>query len=181
MSFLSKLADFARSLFVMDSVSDRSESATETNKSSVLSKPTTVAESVGGSTAPAEEHSWVPLELLGNLPQMKQTQLDMLDFGCVKVDDEGKILGYNRWQSEFANVAVDEAVGKNFFRELAPCTNNRLVFGRFKQGVAGGSLDVVVSYAFTYRMRPTLVKVHLYREPKTRTNWVMVRRVGSSK
>lgn len=182
MNLFNKLAELARSLFKVEAISDASEPVKkETRREELIRKPTSVAEAMGGTSAPAPQHAFVPQELLSNLPNMKQSQLDMLDFGAIRVNDEGVILSYNRWQSEFAQVDQDEALGKNFFRELAPCTNNRLVFGRFKQGVADGSLDVVVSYAFTYRMRPTLVKVHLYREPKTRANWILVARVGGNK
>lgn len=198
MNFFTKLALLARNLFSMEAISDQSGQPSPSGQAATGSNTPTSAPStsrpepvpavgVKRPDAAADiarqtgEHSFVPPELLANLPTMKQTQMDMLDFGCIKLDDEGTILNYNRWQGEFAGVDPQEALKKNFFRELAPCTNNRLVFGRFKQGVAEGSLDVVVSYAFTYRMRPTLVKVHLYRDKATRTNWVLVRRVGGNK
>ena len=112
---------------------------------------------------------------------MKGRDLDALDYGCVKVSDDGIVQFYNRWESEFAGVPKEAAVGKNFFRELAPCTNNRLIYGRFKKGVAADELDVVVSYAFTYKMRPTLVDVHLFRETATKTNWLLVRKTDAAK
>lgn len=68
------------------------------------------------------------------------------------------------------------AQGKNFFTEVAPCTNNRLFFGRFKQGVAKGVLDVEFDYTFTYKMRPTNVTIRLYRDGALRKNWVFVTR-----
>ncbi len=112
---------------------------------------------------------------------MSKSEVDALPFGCVRVDDGGTIQLYNKYESELANVNPSDAMGRNFFRELAPCTNNRLVFGRFKDGVAAGALDAEVTYAFTYKMRPTLVQIHLYRDPGTKTNWVMVKRVGAGK
>ncbi len=125
--------------------------------------------------------SFVKPEILRDIPYMSRTQLDALEFGCVRVDDGGSVQMYNKYESELANVDPADAIGRNFFRELAPCTNNRLVFGRFKDGVAAGKLDAVVTYAFTYKMRPTLVNIHLFRDPQTKTNWVMVKRVGGSK
>jgi photoactive yellow protein len=182
MNLFSKLAELARFLFQVEGISDASvPSQNEEKRTELTRKPTSVAEAVGGSSSVPPQHAFAPLELLTNLPNMKTNQLDMLDFGCIRVSDEGIIISYNRWQAEFAQVDQQEAIGKNFFRELAPCTNNRLVFGRFKQGVVDKALDVVVSYAFTYRMRPTLVKVHLYRDPKSQTNWVLVARVGGNK
>ncbi|GAB4462292.1 MAG: PAS domain-containing protein [Armatimonadaceae bacterium] len=125
--------------------------------------------------------SFVKPEILRDLPYMSRAQLDALDFGAVRVDDSGNIQQYNKHQAELANVDQEAAIGRNFFRELAPCTNNRLVFGRFKDGVAANKLDAVVTYAFTYKMRPTLVNIHLYRDPVSKTNWVMVRRAGARK
>ncbi len=191
MNFFTKLALLACTIFSMEEISDQSTPAVAPVSATPVPAPNRPdpisAVGVRRPDASADvakqtgEHSFVPAELLTNLPTMKQSQMDMLDFGCIKLDDEGRILNYNRWQGEFAGVDPQEALRKNFFRELAPCTNNRLVFGRFKQGVTDGALDVVVSYAFTYKMRPTLVKVHLYRDQATRTNWVLVRRVGGNK
>jgi photoactive yellow protein len=124
---------------------------------------------------------WLTPDFLARLPKMSRRDIDALDFGCVQVSDSGVVQIYNRWESEFANVPQEAAIGRNFFRELAPCTNNRLIFGRFKDGVTAEELDVIVSYAFTYKMRPTLVDVHLYRDPDTRTNWVLVRRTEGAK
>jgi photoactive yellow protein len=120
-------------------------------------------------------------DFLTGLPRMNPTSRDALAFGCVQVDDTGKVLSYNRYESELSGVAPKEAIGRNFFRELAPCTNNRLVFGQFKAGVAAGKLDTTVAYAFTYKMRPTLVQIRLYRDAATSTNWVLVKRMGGRK
>ena len=138
----------------------------------------------GTGNAPAPDMTirrFVPNELLDRLPLMKATEIDKLDFGCVKVSDSGVVQIYNKWESDFAGVPQNKAVGINFFRELAPCTNNRLIFGRFKDGVAAESLDAIVSYAFTYKMRPTLVDVHLFRHQQTKTNWVLVRKSEGAK
>ncbi len=119
---------------------------------------------------------FVPKDVLALLPHLATHELDQLDFGCVKVSDSGVVIAYNKWESEFAGVPQETAIGTNFFRELAPCTNNRLIFGRFKDGVSANNLNAIVSFAFTYKMKPTLVNVHLFREPASATNWVLVER-----
>jgi photoactive yellow protein len=73
-----------------------------------------------------------------------------------------------------AGVAPDAAEGKNFFTQVAPCTNNRLVFGRFKEGVGKGELDAEFNYTFTYKMKPTNVTIRLLRHAPSRSNWVLV-------
>ena len=122
--------------------------------------------------------SFVAPDILPRLAAMTQAQHDAFDFGCVRVDDEGTVQMYNRYESELAGVDPANALGKNFFRQLAPCTNNRLVYGRFKDGVAAGNLDVIASYAFTYKMRPTLVRIQMWRDGQTNTNWVLVKKVA---
>lgn len=118
--------------------------------------------------------SFVDRSLLENLGSFDRAQADASSFGVVKLDGEGKVLLYNRWESELAGVPVEQAEGKNFFREVAPCTNNRLVFGRFKKGVEQRELDVEFKYTFTYKMKPTNVVIRLYHDPASATNWVFV-------
>ena len=119
--------------------------------------------------------SFVPQNIISKLGSLTQADADKLPFGVVKVDPDGTISIYNKWESEMAGVAKDQAVGQNFFKQVAPCTNNRLVFGRFKKGVDKGELDSVVPYTFTYRMNPTNVDLHLYHDNSSQTNWVFVK------
>jgi photoactive yellow protein len=69
----------------------------------------------------------------------------------------------------------DDVMGRNFFTQVAPCTNNRLFRGRFKKGVRRGELDETFTYTYTYKMRPTLVDVHLYRD-EAGNNWITVQK-----
>lgn len=124
--------------------------------------------------APAPAGTFVPAELFGLLGNLSRSDADSCDFGVVKVDDSGVIKLYNRYESELAGVAPSTAEGKNFFTQVAPCTNNGLFFGSFKKGVASGSLNVTFPYTFTFKMRPTNVKIHLYRDQASKTNWVFV-------
>jgi photoactive yellow protein len=112
------------------------------------------------------------------LPSMSRAELDALDVGVIQLDDAGYVLIYNKTESEFANIPVKEAEGQHFFGELAPCTNNRILYGRFQEGVRSGHLDARISYTFTYKMRPTHVNLHLYRDPASKTNWLIVAPTG---
>jgi len=109
------------------------------------------------------------------LRQASPTHLNQADFGIVRVDDDGVVEFYNTYESQLAGVEPSEAKGKNFFTQLAPCSNNRIFLGRFKKGVRTGSLDEQFTYTFTYKMRPTLVDIRLYRDESGK-NWVMVRK-----
>lgn len=112
--------------------------------------------------------------LPGRLPSMSRAELDALDVGVVKLDDEGRVLVYNRAEAEFSGFSAREVEGRNFFTEVAPCTNNRIIYQRFREGVLRGQLDVTIEYTFSVQMPPTNVHLHLYRDPATQTNWLMV-------
>jgi photoactive yellow protein len=114
--------------------------------------------------------------ILYNLGYLSRDQADAADFGVIKVDDTGLIQLYNRYESELAGVPISTAEGKNFFTQVAICTNNRLFYGRFKDGVAKGHLDVSFNYVFTYKMKPTNVIIQLYRDQPTSTNWIFVKK-----
>ncbi|MBK8397221.1 MAG: photoactive yellow protein [Leptospiraceae bacterium] len=114
--------------------------------------------------------------ILYNLGYLSRDQADGADFGIIKVDDNGLILLYNRYESELAGVPVQKAENKNFFTQIAICTNNRLFFGRFKDGIAKGYLDISFNYVFTYKMKPTNVIIQLYRDQPSSTNWIFVKK-----
>jgi len=104
-----------------------------------------------------------------------EDELHAAPFGIIKIDDAGIVQFYNRYESNLSGFDPQEAVGTNFFTELAPCSNNPLFLGRFKDGVRENELDEYFTYTFTYKMRPTLVDVHLYRDDAG-NNWILIQK-----
>jgi photoactive yellow protein len=104
-----------------------------------------------------------------------EAQLDNAPFGIIKVDDEGTVEFFNQYESDLSGMDPDEVTGRNFFTQVAPCTNNRLFRGRFKKGVRRGELDETFTYTYTYKMRPTLVDVHMFRD-EVGNNWITVQK-----
>jgi photoactive yellow protein len=118
--------------------------------------------------------SFVSDDVIRRLGQLGRDEADELPFGAVRVDDEGRIELYNKWESELAGVPVASAEGKSFFKEIAPCTNNRLVRGRFQEGIEKGEMDFELKYTFTYKMKPTNVKIRAVKDPVSKSNWIFV-------
>jgi photoactive yellow protein len=121
--------------------------------------------------------TFVSSEVLARLGSLTQAQADSYDFGIVQVDNAGKIIIYNQYEADLAGITVQSSIGKSFFTQIAPCTNNGLFFGAFKKGVAAGSLDSTFAYTFTYKMKPTNVNIHLLHDSASGTNWVFVKTV----
>jgi photoactive yellow protein len=101
--------------------------------------------------------------------------LNSVEFGIIQVSDDGEVQFFNEYESNLSGVDPDDAIGKNFFTELAPCSNNRLFRGRFKSGIRTGEMDEQFNYTYTYKMRPTLVDVRLYRDDAG-NNWILVKK-----
>ncbi|MBC7545619.1 MAG: photoactive yellow protein [Candidatus Sericytochromatia bacterium] len=120
--------------------------------------------------------SFVSPEVLGMLDNLDQNKADTLTYGAIKVDDNGIVQVYNRSQADLAGLTTAGVIGKNWFQDIAPCTNNRLFLGRFKDGVQKGTLNAAFPYTFSYKMAVTNVTIHMVRSPSGQSNWVFVKK-----
>jgi photoactive yellow protein len=104
-----------------------------------------------------------------------ENQLDQLPFGAIRLDRDGNILSFNRAEVEITGRKKEKVVGKNFFTEVAPCTNVQGFAGRFREGVQAGKLHTVFPYVFDFEMEPRQVWVTLFYSNETDSAWVFVR------
>jgi photoactive yellow protein len=111
------------------------------------------------------------------LSRLNPAQLDKLAFGAVEVDADGKILKYNATEGAITGRNPQSVIGRNFFRDVAPCTNRPAFRGIFDAGVKTGNLNTVFEYVFDYQMKATKVKVHMKRAMSGGTFWIFVKRL----
>ena len=104
-----------------------------------------------------------------------EDQLDQLPFGAIRLDRDGNILSFNRAEVEITGRKKERVVGRNFFTEVAPCTNVQEFAGRFRAGVKAGKLHTVFPYVFDFEMEPRQVWVTLFYSNETDSAWVFVR------
>lgn len=100
--------------------------------------------------------------------------LDALPFGVVQLALDGTILQFNQYEENLSDRRAPHVVGRNFFTEVAPCTNVQEFAGRFREGVARGSLQASFDYRFRLPHRTRDVRVTLYLSAATSTGWVFV-------
>ena len=113
--------------------------------------------------------------LFEKIDSLTPEEVDMLPFGAIELNTDGTILKYNDFESAFAGVSKTSAIGKNFFTQVAPCTNVQEFHGRFKNGVAAQELHETFRYHFAFKHNPCNVTITLLYSDVTRTVWVFVR------
>lgn len=111
------------------------------------------------------------------LSKMNAAQLNKLAFGAIELDATGKILKYNAIEGEITGRDPKAVIGKNFFTDVAPCTNTPKFRGEFDKGVNAGNLNSMFEYVFDYNMKPTKVKIHMKKALAGDTFWIFVKRL----
>jgi photoactive yellow protein len=113
-------------------------------------------------------------QVLEAADRMTAEELDRLPYGMIQLDKSGRILNYNAVESSLASLSKEEAIGKQFFTEIAPCTRVQEFYGRFKEGVIRESLDTSFHFHFAFKQHPRDVTVRLLYSKRTRTVWVLI-------
>ncbi|MGF1455948.1 MAG: photoactive yellow protein [Alphaproteobacteria bacterium] len=117
-------------------------------------------------------------DIENSLATMDTEALDNLAFGAIQLDGKGTIIKYNQTEGEICNRDPKEVIGRNFFTDVAPCTNTRGFKGKFDEGVSSGKLNTLFQYTFDYNMKPTRVNVHLKKASNHDDRyWVIVKRM----
>lgn len=123
--------------------------------------------------APKTHPEWQRTE---HVDGMSAQELDQLPFGVIQLDLEGAIQMYNMAEGELSGRNPADVLGKNFFTDVAPCTNVQEFAGRFRQGVRDRNLNCTFPYLFDFRMQPTRVWIRMYYSDRTESAWVFVMR-----
>ena len=128
-----------------------------------------------------EVHAAPPVldaDTLDRLPSMTAADRNALDVGVVQLASNGSIQSVNDAALQmppFHSVATrDDAVGADFFADVAPGTNTALFRGRFEAG-RQSPLDARFPYTFVGAEESTTLHVHLYRPEGHEATWLLFR------
>lgn len=100
-----------------------------------------------------------------------QSTLDELAYGVVEMDLAKIVLRYNATESNYSGLPARHVIGRQFFREVAPCSDNRHVAQRYDQS----SLDETITYVFSLRMKPVPVTLRMIKLASVPTMYLLVR------
>ncbi len=111
------------------------------------------------------------------LNKLSNVEIDRLAFGAVQLDASGTILKYNAAEAGITGRNAASVIGRNFFTDVAPCTNAPNFKGVFDAGVKSGELNTLFEYLFDYNMAPTKVKIHMKKALSGDSYWIFVKRL----
>ena len=110
--------------------------------------------------------------------QVTELPLDALDsqpFGIIRLSSRGIVLSYNRYEQHKARRPPESVIGKNFFREVAPCTRLKEFYGRFLDGVARRDLNTTFGFVFAMPHGERHVDICLFYKASDDSVWVLIR------
>jgi photoactive yellow protein len=129
-------------------------------------------------------------DISGVLDRLPDEDRNRLPFGVVKLDTQGKVLAYNMAEAEISGVRVQDVIGKNFFLEVAVCTQRPEFYGRFRDAMDNDRvLNLIFDYEFQNALyaavhEPIKVRVHMFSSYEiggVKIVWLMVKRVGGNR
>ncbi|MGL4229760.1 MAG: PAS domain-containing protein [Casimicrobium sp.] len=129
-------------------------------------------------------------DISGVLDRLPDEDRNRLPFGVVKLDTQGTVLAYNMAEAEISGVRVDQVIGKNFFLEVAVCTQRPEFYGRFRDAMDNDKvLNLIFDYEFQNALyaavhEPIKVRVHMFSSYEIggkKIVWLMVKRVGGNR
>jgi photoactive yellow protein len=98
-------------------------------------------------------------DIASRLAAMAGPEFDALPFGVVEMNIDFVVLRYNSTESRYSGLSPERVVGRQFFREVAPCADNRHVARRYELPV----VDESIQYTFSLRMKPSPVTLRMLK------------------
>jgi photoactive yellow protein len=110
---------------------------------------------------------------------MTAAQADRLPWGIIRLRGDGEVVLYNVAESKLSGRPIELVVGKNFFREVAPCTRVREFEGRQAARRAAGESGVdEFEFVFQFPGDAMVVSIRMIYSAATDTTALQVRREG---
>ena len=87
----------------------------------------------------------------GAVAKLSPAELDALPYGLITLDAEGRVLHYNDTEARLVGLPRERVLGRNFFRDVAPCTRLRDFEGRFVELARDPGRVRVQTFDFVFR------------------------------
>ncbi len=114
-------------------------------------------------------------DIAARVERMAPAQIDALPFGAIKLDQAATVQFYNETERRETGAGDLPRVGRNWFTEIAPCTNTDRFRGRTEQARLSGTLDIEFSHIGDFDDRTRELVMRIQSVPGGGC-WIFVRR-----
>jgi photoactive yellow protein len=119
----------------------------------------------------------VDKERLWRLADLAPAQLDELPLGAVVIDPAGTISAYNSYEAEMAHLDPQRVIGRNFFRDIAPCTAVKEFEGRMREFMRSKEqVSESFDYFFPFAHAPVDVTITFLKLPDKKSILIAIER-----
>ncbi len=115
-------------------------------------------------------------DILQAISKMDGAELNDCSYGVVKMSKEGVVQAVNTAEVELSGLSQSAFIDKNFFTQVAPCTNNYMVAEKYRKL---DELDETIPYVFTYMMKPTPVHLRMLKSREHASQYLLVDRADT--
>lgn len=107
------------------------------------------------------------------LGHLDEAAFDALPFGSIKLDAMNRVVLYNAFEAQLAHRSSASTIGKFFFRDIAPCTDNKMFRGRLEELLAGSEKRARFDYLFRFPWGLRNVRIQFW-VPSFAERWIFV-------
>jgi len=119
----------------------------------------------------------VDKERLWRLADLAPAQLDELPMGAVVIDAAGTISAYNSYEAELSRLDPARVIGRNFFRDIAPCTAVKEFEGRMRDFMrTKDAVSESFDYFFPFAHAPLDVTITFLKMPDRKSILIAIER-----
>ena len=118
---------------------------------------------------------------LQRVAEMSLEDVDTLPFGAIVITPNGTIVRYNQFEARLSQLDAKRVIGKNFFRDIAPCTAVRAFEGRMRDFLdSDEEYSVTFDYRFNFVHGAVDVEISFIKMGAEGTILIAVDRLGSA-
>lgn len=114
---------------------------------------------------------------LDNLLQREPHRAEALPFGAIQLDRNGQVIKYNKAEGLLTGRDPVEALGKNFFNDIAPCAKGKRFHGEFLKFRKSGEVHTMFDYQFDYKMKLAKVRIQMKSTEDGQACWLFIKRL----
>lgn len=116
-------------------------------------------------------------DLATRLETMPDDVRDGLPFGTVKLAADGTVVVFGRQEAAQSGLAVAKAVGRNWFRDVAPCMDTPTIRTQLGGPPDKGPVDIAFDHTGDFRDPRARLHVRMMQTDDLAHVWIAIARV----